>query len=101
MFFLPLIGSNQIANLIWVKFSTWRASIALNWLSHYSNSYSVLFVYLQCMYDINLFTFHIIKQHYSFIRCDQFGVVGLILNVNLILMKFSIRRAFTARKICD
>ena len=25
-------------------------------------------IYLQCMYDINLFTFHIIKQHYSFSR---------------------------------
>ena len=28
-------------------------------------------------------------------------VIGLILNVNLISMTFSIRRAFTARKICD
>ena len=39
MFFLPLIGSNQTANLILMKFSTWSASIALNWLSLYSNSY--------------------------------------------------------------
>ena len=64
MFFLPLIGSNQTANLIWVKLSTWRASIALNWLSLYSNSYFVLtiVIYLQCMHDINLFTFPIIKQ---------------------------------------
>ena len=59
MFFLPLIGSNQTVNLIWVKFSIWRASIALDWLSLYSNSYFV-FICLQCMYDINLFTFHII-----------------------------------------
>ena len=66
MFFLPLIGSNQTANLIWVKFSTWRASIALNWLSLYSYSYFVLFIYLQCMYDKNLSIFLIIKQHYSF-----------------------------------
>ena len=36
-------------------------SIALDWLSRYSNSYFV-FICLQCMYDINLFTFHIIKQ---------------------------------------
>ena len=64
MFFLPLIGSNQTANLIWVKFSTWRAFIALDWLSLYSNSYFVLSV---CsVHDIKLFTFHIIKTHYSF-----------------------------------
>ena len=52
--FATKVGSNQTANLIWLKFSTWRASIVLNWLSLYSNSYFVLFIYLQCMYDINL-----------------------------------------------
>ena len=39
-------------NLIWVKFSTWRASIALDWLSLYSNSYFVLFVCNVCMTSI-------------------------------------------------
>ena len=37
---------------IWVKFSIWRASIALNWLSLYSNSYSVLFICHVCMTSI-------------------------------------------------
>ena len=30
-------------------------------------AYIFCIIYLQCLYDINLFTFHIIKQHYSFI----------------------------------
>ena len=65
MFFLPLIGSNQIMNLILMKFSTWRASIVLNWLSLYSYSYFVLSVCSVYIYDINLFTFHVIKQRQS------------------------------------
>ena len=32
------------------------------------NSYFVLFICLQCVCNINLLTFHIIKQHYSFIH---------------------------------
>ena len=52
---LPLIGLNQIANLIWVKFSTWRALIALNWLSLYPNSYFVLFVlFVLCVCTMNI-----------------------------------------------
>ena len=38
---------------------------------------------------------------YSYMHMFCLPLIGLILNVNLILMKFSFRRAFTARKICD
>ena len=42
------------------------------------------------------------RENDSFILNSSVHVLsGLILSVNLISMKFSIRRAFTARKICD
>ena len=53
-----------IANLTSMKFLIWRAFIALNC--------NFIIVYCLLCKTSNLFTIHIIKQHYSFNKLNQF-----------------------------
>ena len=60
-----LIGSNQTANLIWVKSQPEEHPLLLIGCQF---TLILILYYLFAMYVCNLFTFHIIKQHYSLIK---------------------------------
>ena len=52
----------------------------------------------KCVYDINIFTFHIIKQHYSFIHLSSSAVINLVYMVLFIYYALNVIKSFIRLK---